>query len=93
MAEITDRLERLQRREELARRIRQQRAVPEPVAGVGEDFVEIVEAVAQVVRKHPGMSIMIAPGDGRQGSAVIRVTERGGEVDVSVVGGGASLSD
>ena len=85
MADINDRLERLQRRDELTRRMLQQRAVPESVAGVGGDFVEIVEAVAQVVRRHPGMSIMIAPGDGRQGSAVVRVTEQDGEVDVSVV--------
>ena len=89
MADIHDRLERLQRRDELTRRVLQQRSVPDqaagPVAGVGSDFVEIVEAVAQVVRRHPGMSVMVAPGDGRQGSAVIRVTEQDGEVDVSVI--------
>ena len=43
-----------------------------------------------MVRRHPGMSIMIAPGDGRQGSAVVRVTEQDGEVDVSVVRSGAA---
>jgi hypothetical protein len=87
MADINDRLERLNRRDELTRRMlqHQHRAVPEPVAGVGDDFVEIVEAVAQVVRRHPGMSIMIAPGDGRRGSAVVRITEQAGEADVSVV--------
>jgi len=85
MADIHDRLERLQRRDELTRRVLQQRSVPEPVAGVGSDFVEIVEAVVQVVRRHPGMSVMVAPGDGRQGSAVVRVTEQDGEVDVSVI--------
>ena len=90
MADINDRLERLQRRDELTRRVLAQRTVPEPVAEVGEDFVEIVEAVAQVVRRHAGMSIMIAPGDGRQGSAVIRITEQDGEVDVSVVRSGAA---
>ncbi|HZB50791.1 MAG TPA: hypothetical protein VE547_17015 [Mycobacteriales bacterium] len=89
MADIHDRLERLQRRDELTRRVLQQRAVPEPVAGVGTDFVEIVEAVVQVVRRHPGMSVMVAPGDGRQGSAVVRVTEQDGEVDVSVIRGNA----
>jgi len=88
MADINDRLERLHRRDELARRVLAQRAVPEPVAEVGDDFVEIVEAVVHVVRRHPGMSIMIAPGDGRQGSAVVRITEQGGEVDVSVVRSG-----
>ena len=85
MADINDRLERLNRRDELTRRMLQQRVVPESVAGVGDDFVEIVEAVAQVVRRHSGMSIMIAPGDGRQGSAVVRISEHDGEVDVSVV--------
>ena len=89
MADIHDRLERLQRRDELARRVLQQRSVPEPVAGVGGDFVEVVEAVAQVVRRHPGMAVMLAPGDGRQGGAVVRVSEHDGEVDVSVVRGGS----
>jgi hypothetical protein len=85
MADINDRLERMHRRDELTRRMLQQRSVPEPVAVVGDDFVEIVEAVAQVVRRHPGMSIMIAPGDGRSGSAVVRISEQDGAVDVSVV--------
>ncbi len=85
MADINDRLERLNRRDELTRRMLEHRAMPEPVAGVGDDFVEIVEAVVQVVRRHPGMSIMIAPGDGRRGSAVVRISEQGGDVDVSVV--------
>jgi hypothetical protein len=90
MADINDRLERLHRRDELARRVLAHRVVPESVSEVGDDFVEIVEAVVQVVRRHPGMSIMIAPGDGRQGSAVVRISEQGGEVDVSVVRGGAA---
>jgi hypothetical protein len=85
MADIHDRLERLQRRDELARRVLQQRMVPEPVTGAGDDFVEVVEAVMQVVRRHPGMAVMVAPGDGRQGSAVVRVSEQDGDVDVSVV--------
>jgi diacylglycerol kinase family enzyme len=87
MADINDRLERMQRRDELARRMLRQRAVPESVAEVGEDFVELVEAAAQVVRRHPGMSIMIAPGDGRQSSAVVRISERDGDVDVAMVRG------
>jgi hypothetical protein len=33
------------------------------------------------------MAVMVAPGDGRQGSAVVRVSEQDGEVDVSVVRG------
>ena len=89
MADINDRLERMQRRDELARRMLQQRAVPEPVAEVGDDFVEIVEAVSQVVRRHPGMSVMIAPSDGRQGSAVVRISEHDGEVDVAVIRSGS----
>jgi hypothetical protein len=89
MADINDRLERLQKREEMSRRVLQQRVVPAPVAGVGGDFVEVVEAVAQVVRRHPGMAVMVAPGDGRQGGAVVRVSEQDGEVEVSVVRGGS----
>ena len=85
MADINDRLERMNRRDELTRRMLSQRSVPEPIAVVGDDFVEIVEAVVQVVRRHPGMSIMIAPGDGRRGSAVVRIAEQSGDVDVSVV--------
>lgn len=88
MADINDRLERLQKRDELTRRVLQQRVLPEPVAGVGDDFVEVVEAVVVVVRRHPGMSVMVAPGDGRQGSAVVQVSERDGEVEVSVVRAG-----
>jgi hypothetical protein len=84
MADINDRLERLSRRDELARRVRQ-RAMPASISGVGEDFLEVVEAVAQVVRRHPGMSVMLAPGDGRRGSTVIRVTERHGEAEVAPV--------
>lgn len=84
MADINDRLERLSRRDELARRARQ-RTLPASISGVGEDFLEVVEAVAQVVRRHPGMSVMLAPGDGRRGSTVIRVTERRGEAEVAPV--------
>jgi hypothetical protein len=84
VADINDRLERLSRRDELARRARE-RAVPPSVAGVGGDFMEAVEAVAAVVRRHPGMSVMLAPGDGRQRSSVIRVTERRGEAVVAPV--------
>jgi hypothetical protein len=84
VADINDRLERLSRRDELARRARE-RAVPPSVAGVGADFLEIVEAVAAVVRRHPGMSVMLAPADGRRRSAVIRVTEKHGEAEVAPV--------
>jgi hypothetical protein len=31
------------------------------------------------------MAVMVAPGDGRQGGAVVRVSEQDGEVDVAVV--------
>lgn len=84
MADINDRLERLSRRDELARRARE-RSVPPAVAGVGGDFMEAIEAVAAVVRRHPGMSVMLAPGDGRRRSSVIRVTERRGEAEVAPV--------
>jgi hypothetical protein len=85
MADINDRLERLSRRDELTRRVLQHRAVPPEVAGVGGDFLDVVEAVVNVVRRHPGMSIMLAPGDGRPGSAVVRVTEQHGDAEVALV--------
>jgi hypothetical protein len=85
VADINDRLERLSRRDELARRARERAVPPAAIAGVGADFIEVVEAVAQVVRRHPGMSVMIAPGDGRRRSAVIRVTERSGSAEIAPV--------
>jgi hypothetical protein len=88
MADINSRLERLQKRDELTRRVLAQRALPEPVAELGEDFIEVVEAVAYVVRRQPGASIMVAPGDGRRGSAVVRVSEIAGEVEITVVNSG-----
>jgi hypothetical protein len=87
MADINDRLERLNKRDELTRRVLQQRALPDSVLELGEDFVEVIEAVVHVVRRQPGQAIMIAPGDGRRGSAVVRVTEREGDVEIAVVAG------
>ena len=88
MADINDRLERLHKRDELTRRVLQQRALPDSVAELGEDFVEIIEAVVQVVRRQPGASVMVAPGDGRRGSAVVRVSETSGDVEITVLGTG-----
>jgi hypothetical protein len=85
MADINDRLERLNKRDELTRRVLARRAVPDSVAELGADFVEVVEAVVDVVRRQPGASVMVAPGDGRSGSAVVRVTEAGGDVEISVL--------
>jgi hypothetical protein len=89
MADINDRLERLHKRDELTRRVLQQRALPESVAEPGEDFVEVVEAVVNVIRRQPGASVMIAPGDGRRGSAVVRVSEAAGDVEIQVLATGA----
>jgi hypothetical protein len=89
VADINHRLERLSRRDELTRRARQ-RAVPDWVTAVGEDVMEVVEVVAAVVRRHPGMSIMLAPADGRPGSAVIRVSERNGDAEVAPVNQGVA---
>jgi hypothetical protein len=89
MADITDRLERMNKRDELTRRVLAQRAMPDSVADLGADFVEVVEAVAGVVRRLPGASVMVAPGDGRNGSAVVRVTEASGDVEISVLAAGA----
>jgi len=88
MADINDRLERLQKRDALTRRVLQQRSLPDPVVELGDDFVEVVEAVAQVIRRQPGAAVMVAPGDGRQGSAVIRISELAGEVDITILGAG-----
>jgi hypothetical protein len=88
MADINDRLERLHKRDELTRRVLQQRALPESVAELGEDFVEVIEAVVHVVRRQPGASVMIAPGDGRRGSAVVRVSEAAGDVEIQVLATG-----
>jgi hypothetical protein len=85
MADINDRLERLHRREDLTRRVLRQRALPDAVAELGADFVEVIEAVVQVVRRQPGASVMVAPGDGRAGSAVVRVSEFAGDVEVTVL--------
>src|SRR5436190_1605394 len=93
MADINDRLQRLSRRDELTRRVLQHRAVPAEVADVGSDFLDVVEAVAAIVRRHPGMSVMLAPGDGRRGSAVVRITEQHGEAEVSVVAAPSSGTD
>jgi hypothetical protein len=89
MADITDRLERMNKRDELTRRVLAQRALPDPVAELGTDFVEVVEAVVGVVRRQPGASVMVAPGDGRNGSAVVRITEAAGDVEISVLAIGA----
>lgn len=88
MADINDRLERLNKLDELSRRVRAQRALPDPVAELGDDFVEVIEAVVQVVRRQPGAAVMVAPGDGRHGSAVVRITEVAGDVEITVLGSG-----
>ncbi len=84
MADINDRLDRLNRREELTRRVLR-RPIAEPPAGLDEDFREVVDAVARTVRRFPGLSVMVAPADGRPGRTVIRVTERDGFVETAVV--------
>lgn len=89
MADISDRLERMNKRDELTRRVLAQRAMPDPVAELGADFVEVVEAVVGVVHRQPGASVMVAPGDGRNGSAVVRITEAAGDVEISVLAAGA----
>jgi hypothetical protein len=86
MADINDRLERLNKLDELSRRVLAQRALPDPVAELGADFVEVIEAVVQVVRRQPGASVMVAPGDGRSGSAVVRISEAAGDVEITVLG-------
>jgi hypothetical protein len=84
VADINDRLERLNRREEFARRVHQ--TVPnDPGVELDDDFAEVLAAVARVVQRHPGMSIMVAAADGRPGRTVMRVTEHDGGVETAVV--------
>jgi hypothetical protein len=94
VADINERLDRLQRREEFDRFGRPMRHAPAettvgpPVArpaGVDDRLGEVLDAVASVVRRHPGLSVMVALADGRAGRPVIRVTERDGGVETGVV--------
>jgi hypothetical protein len=89
VADINDRLDRLHRREEFRRRAGEPAGepAPAPVDGPHGGAEEALEAVARVVRRHPGLSVMVAVGDGRTGRPVIRVTERGGSVETVVVAG------
>jgi hypothetical protein len=94
VADINDRLDRLQRRQEFDRLGRPLRPAPAetpvgpPVArpaGVDDRLGEVLDAVASVVCRHPGLSVMVALADGRAGRPVIRVTERDGDVETGVV--------
>jgi hypothetical protein len=87
MADINDRLDRLQRRQEFDRNglpLRSDPVVARP-AGVDDRLGEVLDAVAGVVRRHPGLSVMVAVADGRAGRPVVRVTERDGSVETGVV--------
>jgi hypothetical protein len=94
VADINDRLDRLQRREDFDRFGRPVRPasadtpVGPPIsrpAGVDDRLGEVLDAVASVVRRHSGLSVMVALADGRAGRPVIRVTERDGGVETGVV--------
>jgi hypothetical protein len=99
VADINERLDRLHRREAFDQRVARLGAVrpPEPdepapprtaplrPAGVDDRLGEVLDAVAGVVRRHPGLSVMVAVADERPGRPVIRVTERGGDVETGVV--------
>jgi hypothetical protein len=93
-ADINDRLERLRRREELASRAQQRPIAPRqsPLdgrpfpAGLGEDFVDVLDAVARAVLRHPGLSVLVTTGNtGRHGRTVVRVSERDGAVETALV--------
>lgn len=86
MADINDRLERLNRREEFARRGQHGGShLPASDLDLDDDFAEVLVAVARVVQRRPGLSVMLAAADGRPGRTVIRVTERDGMVETAVV--------
>jgi hypothetical protein len=84
VADVNDRLERLSKREELARRAHQPPPTGVPAAGLGEGFLDVLAAVARAVQRHPGLSVMVAVVDGRPGR-VVRVTERDGAVETALV--------
>jgi len=95
VADINDRLDRLQRREEFDRLSADPDWTPRPLepgavavsrpAGVDDRFGEVLDAVGAVVARHPGLSVMVAVADGRAGRPVVRVTERDGSVETGVV--------
>src|SRR6266516_2945245 len=86
VADINDRLERLRRREEFATRAHPRPVVDAPTGGRGDDFTEVLDAVARAVLRHPGLSVLVTAGDsGRRGRTVVRVTERDGSVETAVV--------
>ena len=85
MDNINDRLERFDRREELARRVQGRTAPAVPAVRLDDDFVEVLDAVARVVGRHPGLSVLVATADGRKARRVIRVTEHSGAVEIAVV--------
>jgi hypothetical protein len=85
VADINDRLERLNRREEFARRGQRGVLSSAPDVELDADFAEVLAAVSRVVQRHPGLSVMVAPADGRPGRTVIRVTEHAGGVETAVV--------
>jgi hypothetical protein len=90
VADINDRLDRLSRREEFDRRAweppTRPAAEPAPGAAAGDGFAEVLDAVGRVVRRHPGLSVMVA--DGRPGHPVIRVAERAGSAETGLVAAG-----
>ncbi len=95
MADINDRLDRLHRREEFHRRVWQparEPSPPGPAAGTDDGVAEVLDAVARVVQRHSGLSVMVAIGDGRAGRPVVRVTERDGAVETVVVAGPGSAA-
>ena len=68
MADINDRLERLNKRDELTRRVLAQRALPDSVAELGEDFVEVDRGGG---RRGPPAAGRL--GDGRAGRRPARL--------------------
>jgi hypothetical protein len=86
VADINDRLERLNRREELARRAHERPLAEPPAEGLSAEFAEVLDAVSRAVLRHPGLSVLVTTAeDGRTGRAVVRVSERDGMAEAAVV--------
>jgi hypothetical protein len=82
VTDIADRLAKLSKWDELARRAQLERdaaARGDALVAADAPFRDVVEAVGRVVRRHPGMSVVLTP-DGGSGS--LRVAEQDGDLVV-----------
>jgi hypothetical protein len=83
MTDIADRLARLSKRDELAKRAQLERGAAGSRDGAAvarhAPFRDVVEAAGRAVRRYPGMSIVLTLEDG---GIAVRVAEKDGEFAV-----------